>query len=95
MADDNGDEDEGPVVELGDGPSVEGAPLARIAERFEWPLQKSEIDRREGDTRIRTPDGARPLGELLDEVDGTYFSTQQEFVNALKPAIGSGPVPTE
>lgn len=95
MADDNGDEDDGPVVELGDGEAVEGAPLARIAERFEWAQQKSEIDRREGDTLIRTPDGARSLGELLDEVDETYFSTQQEFLNTLQPVVGSGPVPTE
>lgn len=95
MADDTGDEDDGPVVELGEGATVQGAPLARVAERFAWPQQRSEIDRREGDTEIRTPDGPRPLGDLLAELDESYFSTQQEFVNALSSAVGSGPVQTE
>jgi len=95
MADDNGEEDEGPVVELGEGESVEGAPLARVAERFEWAQQKSEVERREGDTVIRTPDGPRDLSSILDEVDESYFSTQNEFVDAVQAVIGTGPVETE
>lgn len=94
MADDN-DEEAGPVVELGEGPAVAGAPVARIAERFEWAQQKSEIVRREGDTDIRTPDGPRPLADILHEVDESYFATQQEFLDAVQAAIGTGPVQTE
>lgn len=95
MADDNGEEDEGPVVELGEGESVEGAPLARVAARFAWAQQKSEIVRREGDTEIRTPEGPRTLSDLLDEVDESYFSTQNEFLDAVRAVIGTGPVQTE
>ena len=95
MADDNGDEDEGPVVELGEGANVEGAPLARVASRFQWPQQKSEMRRREGETLVRTPDGPRSFGELLDEVEPTYFSKQYEFLQEMESVVGSGPVPTE
>lgn len=94
MADDNGEED-GPVVELGDGTSVEGAPLARVAERFEWAQQKSEVERREGDTVIRTPDGPQELSGVLDDVDESYFATQNEFLAAVREVIGTGPVDTE
>ena len=59
MADDN--EDEGPAVELGDGEPVDGAPVARISSRLFWPIQKSEIVRREGAETIRTPDGPQQL----------------------------------
>lgn len=95
MADDTGEDEEGPVVELGEGEPIEGVPLARVAERFEWAQQKSEIERREGDTTIRTPDGPRDLSRVLDEVDEDYFATQQEFLNAVRAVVGVGPVPTE
>lgn len=86
-------EDE-PPVELGEGPAVEGAPLARIAARFQWGIEKSAIASREGDTAIRTPDGPRELGEVLDEIDTTYFATRHEFVGAVRDVVGHGPVPT-
>jgi hypothetical protein len=92
MADE--DEDEADAIELGDGAPVEGAPLARIAARFMWGIEKSEIERREGDTMIRTPDGPRALSDLLEAVDTTYFSSRREFMNTLEPVVGSGPVPT-
>lgn len=95
MADDSEDAEEGPVVELGEGESVEGAPLARVAERFEWAQQKSEIVRREGDTVVRTPDGPTALADLLEAVDETYFSTQREFLTAVEAVAGTGPVQTE
>lgn len=95
MADDTDEEEAGPVVELGEGESVTGAPLARVAERFEWAQQKSEVERREGDTVIRTPDGPRDLSSILDEVDESYFSTQNEFIDAVQAVIGTGPVKTE
>ncbi|MEF8813904.1 MAG: DUF5789 family protein [Halovenus sp.] len=91
MADD--DEDDEPAVELGEGDPVEGAPLARISARFMWGIEKSEIERREGDTRIRTPDGPQALADLLAEVDETYFATRQEFEAAVGAVIGDGPVP--
>ncbi len=84
-----------PGVELGDHPPVEGAPLARIASRLNWPQEQSEIDRKEGESLIRTPDGARSLSEILEEVEMTYFATRQEFTDAVRDAIGTGPIPTE
>jgi len=93
MADDE-EEDEGPAVELGEGEPVEGAPLARVASRLTWGEKRSEIVAREGETTIRTPDGPQELGDVLDEVDVPYFGTRQEFTEAVREVIGTGPVPT-
>ncbi|MGB9986426.1 DUF5789 family protein [Salarchaeum japonicum] len=92
MADD--EEDEGPAVELGDGEPVDGAPLARVSARLTWGVEKSEIARREGDTTIRTPDGPRELGTVLDEVESTYFSSRNDFETAVRGVVGTGVVPT-
>jgi len=92
MADDN--EDDEPAVELGEGEPVDGAPVARLASRLYWPIQKSEVVRRVGDETVRTPDGPRALSDVLTEVDETYFQSQQEFLGEVRPAIGAGPVPT-
>jgi len=93
MADDDDSEEE-PAVTLGDGDPVEGAPIARIAARFMWGIEKSAIDEREGETVVRTPDGPRELSEILDEIDHTYFATRQAFRDAFDGAVGTGPVPT-
>jgi hypothetical protein len=92
MADD--EEDEGPVVELGDGDPVEGAPLARVASSLTWGEKHSEIVDREGDVTIRTPDGPRELADVMDEVDVPYFESRQEFTDAVREVVGTGPVPT-
>lgn len=94
MADDD-EEDEGPVVELGDGPDVAGAPLARVSSRLHYGIEKSEVIRREGDVEIRTPDGARALGDLLEESDETYFARRQDLEAAVREIVGTGPVPTD
>jgi hypothetical protein len=94
MAEDSKD-DSGPAVELGDGESVEGAPLARVASRLTWGIEHSEIERREGDTLVRTPDGPRELTDILDEVEESYFETRQAFERAVAAAVGRGPVPTD
>ena len=93
MADDE-EEDEGPAVELGEGESVEGAPLARVASRLTWGKKKSDIADREGETTIRTPDGPQELGDVLEDVDVPYFETRQEFTDEVREVIGTGPVPT-
>jgi hypothetical protein len=93
MAEDDESDDE-PAVTLGEGEPVEGAPLARLAERLMWGIERSEIEAREGDTLVRTPDGPRRLSEILDGVDRTYFATRQEFVDAVGAAVGKGPIPT-
>ena len=93
MADDNEEEQE-PAVELGEGDPVDGAPLARISSRLHWPIQKSEIVRKEGDASVRTPDGPRELSALLEAVDETYFQSEQEFTDEIRSVVGSGPVPT-
>lgn len=92
MADD--EEDEGPVVELGEGDTVEGAPLARVASRLTWGAKHSEIVDREGETTVRTPDGPRELADVMADVDVPYFETRQEFTDAVREVIGTGPVPT-
>jgi len=92
MADDN--EDDEPAVELGECEPVDGAPVARLASRLHWPIQKSEVVRRVGDETVRTPEGPRDLSDVLTEVEGTYFQSQQEFLGEVRPAIGTGPVPT-
>jgi len=92
MADDESEDE--PAVELGEGEPVEGAPLARISARLMWGIEKSAIVEREGDISIRTPDGPRELGEILAEVDSTYFATRQEFEDAVHEVIGTGPIPT-
>ena len=93
MSDDE-DEAEEPAVELGDGNPVEGAPLARVASRLHYAIEKSEVLRREGDTVIRTPDGPRDLAEVLEESDEVYFDTRQSFLEAVREVVGTGPVPT-
>ncbi|MFB6218416.1 MAG: DUF5789 family protein [Halobacteriaceae archaeon] len=95
MAEDNGDEDSGPAVELGDAGAVEGAPIARVASRLTWGIERSEVERREGETVVRTPDGPRELAAVLDEVDVSYFDTRQTFEEAIVEAVGRGPVPTD
>ncbi|HMB49745.1 MAG TPA: DUF5789 family protein [Natronoarchaeum rubrum] len=94
MSDDADEEEDAPAVELGERTPVEGAPLARIASRLEWPIQKSEVVRKEGDVTIRTPDGPQELGGVLDEVETTYFSRRQEFVDDVEAVVGTGPVQT-
>ncbi|MFB6156862.1 MAG: DUF5789 family protein [Haloferacaceae archaeon] len=95
MADnEDGDDEAEPPVELGDGPDVEGAPVARIAARLTWPQELSHVRRKEGDATIRTPDGPRDLDAVLDGVDETYFDTRQTFVEAVRNAVGRGPVAT-
>lgn len=96
MAEDEADEaEEGPTVELGAGTAVEGAPLARVASRLTWPIEQSEVARKEGGTVIRTGDGPRELVDVLEAVDTSYFATRQEFVEAVREVVGIGPVPTE
>ncbi len=90
------DEDEPaePAVELGNGDPVEGAPLARVASRLTWPVQKSRVEMLEGDAVIRTPDGPRELAAVLSEVEETYFDRRQTFERAVQDATGRGAIPT-
>ena len=92
MADDNEEEAE-PAVELGEGEPVEGAPLVRVASRLHWPIQKSEVLRKE-DVTVRTPDGPRELADLLEQVDETYFQSRQEFLELVRGVTGPGAIPT-
>jgi hypothetical protein len=94
MADDEDEEAAEPVVELGEGSHVEGAPLARVASRSTWGIEKSRLVEREGDTEIRTPDGPQRLGDVLGSVDAVYFTRRQDFRDAIEGVLGTGPVPT-
>jgi len=94
MADDDSEEEEAPAVELGEGEPVEGAPLARVASRLNWGAAHSDIVEREGDSTVRTPDGPRDLADVMGEVDTPYFETRQEFTEAVREVVGTGPIPT-
>ena len=93
MAEDNDEESE-PAVELGDGEPVEGAPVARVASRLTWPIEKSSVVEKEGEAVVRTPDGPRELSTVLADIDVTYFERRQEFTDAVWTAVGEGPIPT-
>ncbi|MFB6127661.1 MAG: DUF5789 family protein [Halolamina sp.] len=93
MADDDDTEEE-PAVELGDRTPVEGAPVARVASRLTWPADAEEVREKEGDAVIRTPAGPRPLTDVLDDANETYFDRRQSFVDAVQSVVGDGPVKT-
>ncbi|AGN00986.1 hypothetical protein L593_05185 [Salinarchaeum sp. Harcht-Bsk1] len=97
MSEDDAEDEEAeePAVELGEQTPVEGAPLARVTARLHFPLQKSEIQRREGGSTIRTPSGPRTVTDVLADVETTYFATDDEFRSTVEDVIGTGPVPTE
>lgn len=94
MADDEEETDE-PAVELGEGPAVEGAPVARVASRLTWPADASEVERKEGESVLRTPDGPRALADVLADSDVAYFDSRRSFVAAVEDVTGSGPVATD
>ncbi|MFB6102307.1 MAG: DUF5789 family protein [Haloplanus sp.] len=94
MADEADEDADEPVVELGEGESVEGAPLARVASRLTWPQEASNVRAKEGDATIRTPDGPRTVDDVLDAVDETYFDTRQTFLSEVRSVIGTGPIAT-
>lgn len=89
------EEDEGPIVELGEGAPVAGVPLAQVTARLHYGIEMSEVVRREGDTEIRTPSGAQTLSNVLANVEETYFPTRQSLEDAVREVVGTGPIPTE
>lgn len=93
MADD--EDTEGPVVELGEGPDVSGAPLARVTSRLHYGIEKSEVIRREGHVDVRTSDGPQALSEILEDSDETYFARRQDLEAAVREQVGTGPIPTD
>ena len=95
MADEDEEEAEGPVVELGEETPVEGQPLARVASRLTWPREKSRLLSQEGDSVIRTPSGPRTLSDVLEDVGVSYFDTRKRFVDEVEAVVGTGPVETK
>lgn len=81
-------------VELGEGPDVEGAPIARVAARLTWPAPQSDILTQEGDIRIRTPAGPQELSSVLEQTETEYFDTRDSFLETVNSVIGLGPVDT-
>lgn len=94
MSDNGEEEEEVPVVELGDGPDVEGAPVSRVASRLFFPIEESEVLRREGETTVRTPDGPQTVADVLEQSDEVYFETNADLVNTVRSVVGTSPVPT-
>ncbi|WP_418281800.1 DUF5789 family protein [Halorubrum sp. DTA98] len=84
-----------PAVELGDGPDVDGEPIARVAARLTWPAKNSDVRTQEGDAVVRTPDGPKELDAVLVDTDRPLFESRGEFVDAVESVVGSGPVATE
>ncbi|PAU85327.1 hypothetical protein CK500_01265 [Halorubrum salipaludis] len=95
MSDTDEAEAEEPAVELGEGPDVAGEPIARVASRLTWPAKRSDLRAQEGDATIRTPEGARNLGDVLDESEVPLFESRSEFVTEIEDVVGRGPVATE
>lgn len=95
MSDTDEDGDAEPAVELGDGPAVDGEPVARVAARLTWPATRSEINAQEGDAVVRTPDGPTQLTDVLDESDVPLYESRSEFRAAVTDVVGDGPVATE
>jgi hypothetical protein len=95
MADEDENEDEGPVVELGEETPVEGQPLARVASRLTWPRERSRLLEKEGDAVVRTPTGPQTLSEVFEDIDVSYFETRKEFVDEVQSVVGTGPVETK
>jgi len=93
--DDADAEEEAPAVELGDGPDVEGEPIARVASRPTWPAKRSDVRAQEGDSVIRTPEGPIELDEVLAESDVPLFESRSDFLAAVEDVGGRGPVATE
>ena len=84
-----------PAVDLGDGPGIEGQPIARVASRLTWPAKRSDVRTQEGDSVIRTPDGPAELDAVLADIDVPLFESRSEFVSAVEDAVGRGPVAAE
>lgn len=98
MAEDTEEDEEAadePLVELGEGVTVEGAPIGRVVSRLTWPIERSSVIEKEGETVIRTSEGPRDLSAVLEAVDTTYFATRKDFLEAIRGVVGTGPVPTE
>lgn len=98
MAEDTEEDEEAadePLVELGEGATVEGAPIGRVVSRLTWPIERSSVIEKEGETVIRTSEGPRDLSAVLEAVDTTYFATRKDFLEAIRGVVGTGPVPTE
>ncbi len=88
------EEESEPAVSLGEKTPVEGAPLARVTSRLTWPKEASEVDRLEGESVVRTPEGPLELSDVIAEIDETYFQRRQEFESHARDVIGTGPVQT-
>ena len=88
-------EEEAPAVELGEGPDIEGEPLARVASRLTWPAKRSDVRAQEGETVIRTPEGPVELDEALAESEVPLFESRSDFLEAVENVVGRGPVATE
>jgi hypothetical protein len=87
-------EDEEPIVELGEGESVKGAPIRQVTARLYFGIEHSEVIRREGETQVRTPSGPRSLSDVLSEVETTYFETRRDLEHTIETTIDTGVVPT-
>lgn len=95
MAEDDADDAEADApVQLGEGEPVEGAPLARVLARLHFGIEASEVERRAGDTVVRTPEGPRELGDILDSVEETYFPQREALESVVREVVGTGAVPT-
>lgn len=95
MSETDEDADAEPAVELGEGPAVEGEPVARVAARLTWPATRSEVQTQEGNAVVRTPDGPAQLTEVLEESDVPLYESRSEFRAAVTDVVGDGPVATE
>lgn len=89
------DEETAPTVRLGDDEPVRGAPIARVAARQHYPLQRSQLLDRAGEIEIRTPAGPTTIETVIQETDTAIFPTATALITTIREAVGDGPVSPE
>lgn len=75
------------AIALGSDETPPGAPIVRIADRFTYPIERSEVRDRAGEEVIRTPAGPVPLTDLLERIEGSYFGSRSELVEAVRSIL--------
>jgi len=86
------DEEMHPEVPLGSDAPVEGVPVARVAARLHYPLPRSQLLERAGETEIRTPAGPTTVRSVIEETDVQIFPTAAALITTVREKVGEAPV---
>ena len=81
-----------PEVPLGADEPVEGVPVARVAARLHYPLPRSLLLERAGETEVRTPAGPTTVRSIIEETDVQVFPTAAALITTVREIVGEAPV---